>query len=76
MRLLRPDGRFCIVRALINPINMPAALLTLNQHHISGGAAGGRADMMNILKFAGRHDITAQTEVMPMRKISEAVDTV
>jgi len=76
MSLLRPDGRFCIVGASMNTINMPAALLTLSQHHISGGAAGGRADMLKMLKFAETHEIKAQTEVMPMSQISEAIDKV
>ncbi|MEH6519385.1 MAG: NAD(P)-dependent alcohol dehydrogenase [Halioglobus sp.] len=76
MSLLRPDGRFCIVGASMNPIDMPAALLTVNQHHISGGAAGGRADMMEMLQFSSRHGITAKTEVMPVSEINAALEKV
>ena len=76
MALLRPDGRFCVAGASMAPINMPAALLTVNQSHISGSAAGGRGDMIVMLKFAARHGIEAQTEVMPFAEINEALDKV
>lgn len=76
MSLLRPDGRICVVGASMAPINMPAALLTVNQHHISGGAAGGRADMMEMLDFASQHGIAAKTEVMPLADINTALDKV
>lgn len=76
MSLLKPDGHFCLVGASMGPINMPAALLTINQHHISGAAAGGRADMMAMLDFAAQHNIQAQTEVMPMTEITAAIEKV
>ena len=76
MQMLKPDGHFCLVGASMGPINMPAALLTINQHHISGAAAGGRADMMAMLNFAAQHNIQSQTQEMPMSEISAALEKV
>ncbi len=74
--LLKPDGHFCLVGASMGPIDMPAALLTVNQHHISGAAAGGRSDMMAMLDFAAKQGIQTQTEVMPMTEITDAINKV
>lgn len=74
--MLRPDGTICTVGASMSPIDIPAALLIMRQVAFRGSAAGGRHDMIDMLEFAAQHEIEAQTEVMPMSQVNEALDKV
>ncbi len=73
---LRPDGVLCNVGASMAPLDIPAALLTLDQLTIAGSAAGSRADMQSMLEFCARHEVAPQVESMPMSEINAALDRV
>jgi len=71
--VLRPNGRLCIVGSSLTPLNVPAALLILSQHTISGSAAGSRADMMEMLEFSARRGVRPWIETMPLEEVNEAL---
>ena len=53
----------------------PGALLTA-QKSIIGNNTGGRAMMGEMLEFAARHNIKAQTEVMALKDVNKAIEKV
>ena len=59
---LRPDGRLCVVGA--SPGNFEAAAISLlgGRKSVCGSPTGSRRQMTEMLDFAARHGITAQTE--------------
>ncbi|MFD8229877.1 NAD(P)-dependent alcohol dehydrogenase [Streptomyces massasporeus] len=72
--LLRPDGKICIVGATLGPINVPAGMLITGQYSFVGSAAGSRVVSAEMLEFAARHRIWAETEVMPITEINCAIE--
>lgn len=76
LRLLRPNGQLCLVGAIAEDMMIPAGALIGGQKSIRGGAIGSRATMQEMLDFSARHQIMAQTEVMSMRQINEALQKV
>jgi alcohol/geraniol dehydrogenase (NADP+) len=76
LNVLRPNGKICIVGASLNPIGIPSAFLIMGQKSICGSAAGGRARMREMLDFATRHGIRAQTVLAPATELNAAVDRV
>jgi uncharacterized zinc-type alcohol dehydrogenase-like protein len=41
---------------------------------ISGSIIGGLAETQEMLDFCGKHNITADVEVIPIQKVNEAYD--
>ncbi len=76
LRILRPNGMLCIVGAIPGDMAIPAAALLDGQKSIRGGEIGSRAAMREMLQFAARHNITAQTEAVPMSEINHAIERV
>jgi uncharacterized zinc-type alcohol dehydrogenase-like protein len=73
MSLLRPNGRLCIVGSSLAPLNVPAGLLIMSQHTISGSAAGSRADMMEMLEFSARRRIHPWIETLPLAEVNKGL---
>ncbi|MCX4775445.1 NAD(P)-dependent alcohol dehydrogenase [Streptomyces sp. NBC_01264] len=74
LNLLRPDGKICFVGASMGPIGVPAAMLIMGQYSLVGSAAGSRATTTEMLEFSARHQIWAETEVVPMSDINRAIE--
>ncbi len=72
-KTLRPNGVMCFVGAAENAVNIPVGAILSKQWVVTGGSIGGRADMRDMLAFAALHQITAQTETLPMTSINTAV---
>jgi uncharacterized zinc-type alcohol dehydrogenase-like protein len=73
VRALRPNGKLCFVTGEKSMVDVPISALLGGQKSVSGSIIGGRAMMMEMLEFAARHGIHAQTETLPLSKANEAL---
>jgi alcohol/geraniol dehydrogenase (NADP+) len=76
LKTLRPNGKLVVVGAVSEPLAIPAGLLIGGQLSVTGSSIGDRATMIEMLNFAARHGIVAQTEAVPMTEINAALDKV
>src|SRR5688572_12065901 len=72
--LLRRDGNMTLVGAPEKPLAVPAFSLIMGRRSLSGSPIGGIAETQEMLDFCGKHNITADVEVIPMQKVNEAYD--
>lgn len=73
LSLVRKHGRLQLVGASPGNISVPVMQLVGGQKTISGTIIGGRAGIREMLDFAARHGVRAQTEVLPLDRVNEAV---
>jgi alcohol dehydrogenase (NADP+) len=74
LALLRRDGNLTIVGAPANPLAVSAFGLILRRRSFSGSNIGGIAETQEMLDFCGKHNITADVEVIPIQKVNEAYE--
>ncbi|MCU0497640.1 MAG: NAD(P)-dependent alcohol dehydrogenase [Anaerolineae bacterium] len=74
-RCLRPNGILCFVGALNGKIEVPFGHL-MQQKSVTGSSIGSRIMMREMLTFAARHGIVAQTEAIPMNEVNAAIEKV
>jgi len=74
IELLRRDGNITLVGAPEKPLAVPAFSLIMGRRSLSGSPIGGIAETQEMLDFCGKHNITADVEVIPMQKFNEAYD--
>jgi uncharacterized zinc-type alcohol dehydrogenase-like protein len=71
---LAPNGRMHVVGAVEKPIPVAAAPMIFGQKSISGSPTGSPVAIELMLDFAARHNISPQTEHLPMSRINEAFE--
>jgi len=77
LKMLKPQGKFCLVAQPLNKLAMSAGLLyDYAQRSIYGNYTGSRKDMVDMLDFAARYTIESMVEVMPFSKMNEALEMV
>jgi alcohol dehydrogenase (NADP+) len=74
IQLLRRDGDITLVGAPPKPLAIPAFSLIMGRRSLSGSNIGGIAETQEMLDFCGKHDITADVEVIPIQKVNEAYE--
>src|SRR3974377_1570343 len=74
INLLRPDGTLTIVGAPAQPLAVSAFSLLMGRRNLSGSLIGGIAETQEMLDFCGKHNITADVEVIPIQKVNEAYE--
>jgi len=74
LQTLAPKGRLHFVSLVPEPVPVIVPQLLTSQYSLSGSPLGSPATMSTLLNFAGRHQITPQTEYFPMSKINDAID--
>jgi uncharacterized zinc-type alcohol dehydrogenase-like protein len=72
--LLRRDGNMPIVGLPDKPHAISALTLLFKRRTLSGSLIGGIAETQEMLDFCGKHNITADVEVIPIQKVNEAYD--
>jgi len=72
VNLLRRDGNLTLVGASPKPLAVAAFGLIMRRRSLSGSAIGGIAETQEMLDFCGKHNITADVEVIPIQKVNEA----
>jgi uncharacterized zinc-type alcohol dehydrogenase-like protein len=74
INLLRRDGNITLVGAPEKPLAVAAFGLIFGRRSLSGSPIGGIAETQEMLDFCGKHDITADVEVIPIQKVNEAYE--
>jgi len=74
IQLLRRDGNITIVGLPDKPHSVSALTLLFKRRTLSGSLIGGIAETQEMLDFCGKHNITADVEVIPIQKVNEAYD--
>ena len=77
LKMLKPQGKLCLVAQPLNKLTMSAGLLyDYAQRTIYGNYVGSRKDMTDMLAFSEKHNIESIVEVMPFSKMNEAIEGV
>jgi alcohol dehydrogenase (NADP+) len=74
LALLRRDGNLTLVGAPEKPLAVAAFNLLFGRRSLSGSPIGGTVETQEMLDFCGKHDLTADVEVIPIQKVNEAYD--
>jgi len=74
IQLLRRDGNITLVGAPDKPHALSAFGLLFQRRSISGSIIGGISETQEMLDFCGKHNITADVEVIPIQKVNEAYE--
>ncbi len=72
--LLRRDGNLTMVGAPENPLPVSVFGLIFGRRSLSGSPIGGLPETQEMLDFCGKHNITADVEVIPIQKVNEAYE--
>jgi uncharacterized zinc-type alcohol dehydrogenase-like protein len=74
INLLRRDGSIVLVGAPEKPLAVSAFSLLMGRRSLSGSPIGGIPETQEMLDFCGKHNITADVEVIPIQKVNEAYE--
>lgn len=74
INLLRLDGNLTMVGVPSKPLAVSAFGLIIGRRSLSGSNIGGIAETQEMLDFCGKHNITADVEVIPIQKVNEAYE--
>lgn len=74
LNLLGRDGNITLVGASPTPLTVAAFALIFRRRSLSGSLIGGIAETQEMLDFCGKHNITADVEVIPIQKVNEAYE--
>src|SRR5207249_5906305 len=72
--LLGVEGNLTLVGAPAEPLRVPAFSLIVRRRSFSGSMIGGIPETQEMLDFCGKHNITADVEVIPIEKVNEAYE--
>jgi len=72
--LLRVDGSLALVGAPEEPLPVAAFSVIVGRKSFSGSMIGGIAETQEMLDFCGKHNITADIEMIDMNQINEAYE--
>lgn len=74
LNLLRRDGNITLVGAPEERLGLAAFALIARRRSVSGSSIGGIPETQQMLDFCGKHNITADVEVIPIQKVNEAYE--
>lgn len=74
INLLRRDGNLTLVGAPPKPLAVAAFGLIPRRRSLSGSNIGGIAETQEMLDFCGKHNVTADVEIIPIQKVNEAYE--
>ena len=74
LNLLCRDGNITLVGAPEKPLDVSAFSLIMGRRSLCGSNIGGIAETQEMLDFCGKHNITADVEVIPIQKVNEAYE--
>jgi uncharacterized zinc-type alcohol dehydrogenase-like protein len=74
IQLLSRDGNITLVGGVDKPHAVSAFGLLLKRRSISGSVIGSIVETQEMLDFCGKHNITADVEVIPIQKVNEAYE--
>lgn len=74
INMLAVDGNITMVGAPDKPLSVGVFGLIMARRSFSGSLIGGIRETQEMLDFCGKHNITADVEVIPIQKINEAYE--
>jgi alcohol dehydrogenase (NADP+) len=74
INLLTRDGNMTLVGAPEKPLSLSSFALLMGRRSVSGSPIGGIAETQEMLDFCGRHNITADVEVIGIQQINQAYE--
>jgi uncharacterized zinc-type alcohol dehydrogenase-like protein len=74
LNLLARDGNITLVGAPEQPLTVAAFGLIFGRRSLSGSPIGGILETQEMLDFCGKHNVTADVEIIPIQKVNEAYD--
>ena len=74
LNLLRRDGNLCLVGAPEKPLAVAAFGLLFGRKSLSGSPIGGTVETQEMLDFCGKHNLTADVEVIAAQQVNEAYE--
>jgi uncharacterized zinc-type alcohol dehydrogenase-like protein len=74
INMLGRDGNITLVGAPEKPLAVSAFALLFGRRSLSGSIIGGIAETQEMLDFCGKHNITADVEVIQIQKVNEAYE--
>jgi len=74
LNMLALDGKLTLVGAPEKPLSVNAFALLFGRKSLSGSLIGGIKETQEMLDFCGEHNIVADVEVIPIRKVNEAYE--
>ena len=74
LKLMGLNGNLTIVGAPAKPLPVSAFSLIFGNRSLSWSNIGGLPETQEMLDFCGKHNITADVEVIPIQKVNEAYD--
>jgi uncharacterized zinc-type alcohol dehydrogenase-like protein len=72
--LLGRDGNLTQVGVPAEPLSLQVGSLIFGRRSLSGSLIGGIKETQEMLDFCGKHNITADIELIPIQNINEAYD--
>ena len=72
--LLKQDATLCLVGLPPESPSFAAFNLIGGRHSLSGSMIGGMPETQQMLDYCGKHNITADVEVIPIQKVNEAFE--
>ena len=74
IHLLGLGGNHTLVGGVTKPQSLSSFGLIFGNRSVSGSNIGGIAETQEMLDFCGKHNITADVEVIPIQKVNEAYE--
>ncbi|PIA51947.1 hypothetical protein AQUCO_01000072v1 [Aquilegia coerulea] len=74
LALLKSQGKIVMVGAPDRPLELPVFPLLMGRKIIAGSCIGGMKETQEMIDFAGKHNITADIEVISMDYVNTAME--
>ncbi|KAE8099586.1 hypothetical protein FH972_017557 [Carpinus fangiana] len=71
--LLKTNGKLVLLGAPEKPLELPVFPLLMGRKMVAGSATGGMKEIQEMVDFAAKHNITAETELIPMEYVNTAM---
>ncbi|KAH7859666.1 hypothetical protein Vadar_003990 [Vaccinium darrowii] len=72
--LLKSHGKLIMLGAPDKPLELPVFPLLLGRKTVAGSGIGGLKETQEMIDFAGKHNITADIEVIPIDYVNTAME--
>ncbi|XP_078168516.1 putative cinnamyl alcohol dehydrogenase 5 [Carex rostrata] len=74
LALLKPNGKMILVGAPDKPLEIPAFALIFGGKTLAGSIIGGIKDTQEMIDFAGKHNVTADIELISADYVNKAME--
>jgi len=72
--LLKTNGKLVLLGGIEKPLELPVFPLLMGRKIVAGSGMGGMKETQEMVDFAAKHNITADTEVISMEYVNTAME--